>query len=73
MHGRGHVWQGACVVGACMAGGHMWLHEQQELLRYLGCGITIQGVGHAQNRLIHVIGDSEHVCTYLGCKALLMI
>ena len=21
MHGRGHVWQRACVVGACMAGG----------------------------------------------------
>ena len=21
VHGRGHVWQGACMVGACMAGG----------------------------------------------------
>ena len=21
---RGHVWQGACVVGECMVGGHVW-------------------------------------------------
>ena len=25
MHGRGHAWQGVCMVGACMAeGGHAW-------------------------------------------------
>ena len=42
--------------------------EQQELLRYSGHGITTQGLGHAQNRLICIIGDSEHVCSNQGVK-----